>query len=232
MTTLTAFRAVLMMFALVAPAAAQVPPCSIPQSPRNVDPKASPNPYNGTYSTSIVELTKDPDVLVYKPRPGITSQALFRCGQHYHFPIETPQGCKGEMPAKAEAGEKPKPGQWVEVHTVYAARVRSGGCDPETLDCCETPPFVVRAFSAKVTAGGVPEPIPPPTGRPLAEWSGSTTGAEKEPNECKPAAEWSFRLSCAFTVSEAQLKLFKHVDPARPVQPADRLSRDLTQVLP
>jgi hypothetical protein len=232
MTIATAVaRAVLMMSVLAVPAAAQAPVCSIPQSPRNINPQASPSPYNGTYRTSIVELTSDPDVIVYKPRPAVTLQALRRCGQHYHFPIENPQGCSGEIPpAGTKAGATPAPGQWVEVHTVFAAKVRESGCDPETLDCCETAPFLVRAFAARVTAGGVPGPIPPPTGRPLAEWTGSTSGADSVPPECKPAAEWSFRLSCDFTVSEAQLKQFKHADPARPIQAI--LSRDLTQVLP
>jgi hypothetical protein len=232
MTTLKALGAVVVLSALAVPVAAQAPACSIPQSPRNIS-KGSPSPYNGTYRTSIVELTKDPDVLVYKPRAGVTSHTLYRCGQHYHFPIETPQGCSGEIPPKGQAGAKPKPGQWVEVHTVYAANKEHPDiCDPETLNCCTKPPFLVRAFSAKVTAGGLPGPIPPPTGRPLAEWSGSTTGADSVPPACKPAAEWSFRLSCDFTVSEGQLSLFRLVDPARPVQPANRLSRDLTQVLP
>ncbi len=231
MTIPKAVSAVLIAAALSLPAAAQQLPCNIPQTPRNIDPKASPSPYYGTYTTSFVEQTVA-DELVYEPRQGVTSYRLQRCGQHYHFPIEHPQGCQGEIPATGEAAEKPRPGQWVEVHTVYAARALPCGCDPETLDCCLLPPFVVRAFAAKVTAGGVPGPIPPPTGYPLAEYTGSTSGEEAGPDECKPEANWSFRLSCGFTVSEAQLNLFHHVDPARPLQPADRLSRDLTLVEP
>jgi hypothetical protein len=232
MTALRAISGALIAVALSLPAAAQESQCPIPQSPRSIDRQAYPSPYNGTYSTSIVAEQANPDVLAYLARPGVTSQTLLRCGQHYHFPIETPQGCPGEKPAPGEAAEKPKPGQWIEVHTVYAAKVRPCDCDPETLDCCEAGPFVVRAFAAKVTAGGEPEPIPPPTGRPLAEWTGSTTGKENVPNECKPEAEWSFRLGCEFTVSEGQLSLFHHVDPARPLQPANRLSRNLTLVPP
>lgn len=230
--TLRAISAALIATALSLPAAAQESQCCTPQSPRVIDRQATPSPYNGTYSTSIVAEQTDPNVIAYLARAGVTSQTLSRCGQHYHFPIETPQGCPGEIPATDEAAEKPKPGQWVEFHTVYATKVRPSGCDPETLDCCEAGPFVVRAFAAKVTAGGMPGPILLPTGRPLAEWTGSTTGKEAVPNECKPEANWSFRLGCDFTVSEAQLSLFRHVDPARPLQPADRLSRDLTLVPP
>ncbi|HEX5716404.1 MAG TPA: hypothetical protein VF179_09605 [Thermoanaerobaculia bacterium] len=232
MTVMRAISAALTATALSLPAAAQDSQCSTPQSPRSIDRQASPSPYNGTYSTSIVAEQTDPNVITYLPRAGVTSYTLSRCGQHYHFPIETPQGCPGEIPAPNEAAQEPQPGQWIEVHTVYASQVRPSGCDPETLACCEAGPFVVRAFSARVTAGGAQGPILPPTGRPLAEWTGSTTGREAVPNECKPEANWSFRLGCAFTVSQGQLRQFKHADPARPLQPAARLSRDLTLVPP
>jgi hypothetical protein len=169
-----------------------------------------------------------PDSIEYTPRAGGNPTTLSRCGQHYHLPIEAPQGCKGEI----TPGKKPQPGNWVEIHTVYASKVGHDKCNPETLECCEAGPFVVRAFAAQVTAKGTDEPIVPPPGLPLAEWSGSTTGADKEPEQCKPAAQWSFRLGCDFTVSEAQLGHFKHADPARPVQPAARLSKDLTLVTP
>jgi hypothetical protein len=100
----------------------------------------------------------------------------------------------------------------VELHTVYASQVRQDGCDPETLECCQAGPFLVRAFAARVAAHGPDTPILPPPGLPLAEWSGSTTGADKEPEQCKPAAQWSFRLGCDFTLSEAQLHRFRHAD--------------------
>jgi hypothetical protein len=217
----------LLITALLPPARAEQPACSIPQSPRNIDRNATPPPYNGTSTTSIVEKI-DADSIVYKPRAGGDSQTLYRCGQHYHFPIETPQGCKGEIPP---AGQPEAPGQYVEIHTAYAAnKEHPSGCNPVTLDCCTKEPFLVRAFAAKVTAGGQDEPIPIPPGRPLAEWSGSTTGKEATPDECKPAAQWSFRLTCAETVSQTQLRRLQHADPARPVQPGDRLSKDLTLV--
>jgi hypothetical protein len=216
-----------------APLAAEGPTCSNPQSPRNVDPKSHPPPYFLSSNNSIVS-DATPESLVYLPRSGGPAQKLLRCGQHYHFPIENHQGCQGETAshkgaASTEAGPV-KPGDWIEIHTVYAAKVKSKDCDPETLDCCEEGPFLVRAFEAKVTQDGHGGAIVPPSGRPLAEWTGSTTGRENQPGECKPEALWSFRLGCDFRVSEEQLKEFHHYDPARPLQPADRLSRDLTLV--
>jgi hypothetical protein len=202
------------------------------QSPRNLDLKAQPSLYQLTAQSSFLTETSD-ETVTYAPRVGGKPMVLHRCGQHYHFPIENPQGCKDET--MATAGEKkgpPPPGSRVEVHTVFAAVVRTGDCDPETLACCEKGPFVVRAFTARVTPGGKPAPIEPPPGLPLAEWSGSTTGPDTKPDECKPAALWSFRLGCDFTVSEGQLGLFHHVDPARKLQTGDRLSRDLTRVQP
>ena len=56
--------------------------------------------------------------------------------------------------------------------------------------------------------------------------------ADRYPGECKPPAQWSFRLGCDFRVSEAQLQPLKHPDPARGLQPCNRLSRDLTRVMP
>jgi len=215
-------------------AAEEGPTCSNPQSPRNLDPKSRPSPYFLTSTNSIVSDATS-ESLTYLPRSGGPAQKLMRCGQHYHFPIENHQGCRRETTSKpgAISGEEAtvKRGDWVEIHTVYAAKVKSEGCDPQTLQCCEEGPFLVRAFEAQVTRGGRGGAILPPPGRPLAEWSGSTTGPEKEPSECKPAALWSFRLGCSFKVSEEQLKEFHHADPARPLQPADRVSRDLTLVV-
>lgn len=220
--------AVTLAIAGVPLAAAEGPTCSNPQSPRNLDLKSRPSPYFLTSTNSIVS-DATPESLMYLPRSGGPAQKLMRCGQHYHYPIENRQGCPRET-ASGEA-EPVRPGDWIEIHTVYAAKVRSEDCDPETLQCCEEGPFLVRSFEAQVTRGGRGGAIVPPPGRPLAEWSGSTTGREKEPGECKPAALWSFRLGCSFRVSEEQLKAFHHHDPARPLQPADRVSRDLTLVV-
>lgn len=208
-------------------AAAEGPTCSNPQSPRNINLKTRPSPYFLTSNNSIVS-DATPESLVYLPRSGGPGQKLLRCGQHYHYPIENYQGCPREI---ASHGDAVKPGDWIEIHTVYAAKVKSGDCDPETLECCEEGPFLVRAFEAKVTKDGHGGAIVPPSGRPLAEWTGSTTGREDKPDECKPEALWSFRLGCSFRVSEEQLKAFHHHDPARPLQPADRVSRDLTLVV-
>ncbi len=228
-------RSVLLAAALAAfgmsLAAAEGPTCPSPQSPRNITRQSRPSPYFLTSNNSIVS-DATPESLVYLPRTGGPGLKLMRCGQHYHYPIENHQGCPSAPHKGTVSGETGpvKPGDWIEIHTVYAAKVKNGGCDPETLECCEEGPFLVRAFEAKVTADGHGGPIVPPPGLPLAEWTGSTTGREEKPGECKPEAFWSFRLGCGFQVSEEQLKAFHHYDPARPLQPADRLSRDLTLV--
>ena len=218
--------AALLLAAACASAAPEGAYCPDAQSPRNIDP-ARPSLYQLAAGTSFVE-GAGAESAVYLPRPGGAPRTLHRCGQHYHLPIENPQGCDGEAGGQEAP---PPPGTRIEIHTVYAANaVPPPGCDPETLACCTEGPFLVRAFSATVTAGGKDGPISVPAGHPLAEWSGSTTGAEAEPGECKPAALWSFRLGCDFTVSEAQVKRFHHPDPARPLQSGDRVSRDLTLV--
>ncbi|HVT15298.1 MAG TPA: hypothetical protein VHQ90_03825 [Thermoanaerobaculia bacterium] len=208
------------------------PAGSPPQSPRNVDPGQS-SLYNGRSSTSIVSKIPSRDSIVYRSRPEGPELTLLRCDQHYHFPIETPQGC----PADRAAGGKPvpaarptQPGDWIEVHTVYAAVVSRKDCLDENLKCCLVGPFVVRGFSAKVTSGGNVPPIIPPIGRPLAEWSGSNTGPDQDPKICKPlAVQWSFQLGCGFEVPLKELPGKPH--GARPVQSGDLVSKDLTLVV-
>lgn len=207
--------AVLLISTTAVPSHGEGPTCPIPQSPRNIDRQAHPSPYDGASHTSIVKVLT-PDSIEYTPRAGGTPTTLRQCGQHYHLPIEDPQGCPGEI----TPGKEPKPGYGVEVHTVYAAKVSTAACDREKLDCCEAGPFLVRAFSAKVTAKGADEPIVPPPGLPLAEWSGSTTGPDETEGQCKPAAQWSFRLGCDFTLSEAQMHRFKHPTPPGPFSTA------------
>jgi hypothetical protein len=208
------------------------PAGSPPQSPRNVDPKSAP--YDGTSSTSIVSrIAPQADSIVYRSRPDGPGLTLWRCDQHYHVPIETPQGCPadraGAYGKTAPAAGPPQAGDWVEVHTVYAAVVSRHDCLDENLKCCLIGPFVVRGFSAKVTSGGKVPPIIPPTGRPLAEWSGSNTGPDQDPNICKPvAAQWSFQLGCGFNVPSNELPGKPH--GARPPQSGDRVSKDLTLV--
>jgi hypothetical protein len=230
----TAVSSAALLLVLSVPGAAQQPSCPNPQSPRNLNPQATPSPYDQRSQQSIVAWSPPAKTVQYRARPNCAPQTLRFCGQHYHSPVENTQGCRGEVrPAETAAGVEVKPGDLVEIHTVYAARVHPfDDCDPVTLECCEAGPFVVLAYSATVTRGGPEEPIVPPTGRPLAEWSGSTTNADRYPGECKPPAQWSFRLGCDFRVSEGQLKALKHPDPARGLQPCNRLSRDLTQVVP
>jgi hypothetical protein len=204
--------------------------CPNGQSPRDLTPQADPSPYELAGDDSFLTRADD-ETAVYAPRAGGPPVTLHRCGQHYHHPVENVQGCRGEASGDDDATEPGAVGTRIEIHTVYAAnREHPEGCDPETLDCCTDGPFLVRGFAAEVTERGGDGPISPPEGRPLAEWSGSTTGAEVEPDECKPAATWSFRLGCGFTVSKAQVDRFRHPDPARPLQQGDRLSRDLTKV--
>jgi hypothetical protein len=212
--------------------------CANAQSPRNVDRQARPSPFQLSAHESFVGRVTADSVL-YLPRAGGPPLTLYRCGQHYHFPIETPQGCPGE---EADAGATdhdatPPPGSRVEIHTAYAAnRTAPPNCDPETLECCTDPPFLVRGFSATVSAPGTDDDealaIDTPGGFPLAEWSGSTTGPDRKPGECKPAATWSLRLGCDFTVAPAQLEGLGHAHAARQVQRGPRVSRDLTLVEP
>jgi hypothetical protein len=177
-------------------------------------------------------VTGDDQVLTYTP-PGGKPVVLQRCGQHYHCRIENWQPeCLGQE--ARELGRPPLCAQpsedsWVEIHTVYAPRNRGQGCDKETLNCCEGLPVVVKAFHAKVRPGGTPVPIPVLWEQPSAEWSGSNTGPDDFPGDCKPVpARWSFTLGCNFTVTWAQLGLFHHPEPARGIQPS--VSNDLALI--
>jgi hypothetical protein len=225
---------VVLLLALSIPAAAQQPNCPNPQSPRDLNPATVPLPYDLTSRQSIVDWVPPAKEVQYRARRDCAPQTLHYCGQHFHAPVENLQGCKGEPKIRLttdEVAKEVKPGDLVEIHTVYAAKVRPfADCDPVTLSCCEEGPFLVIAYSATVTAGGKEEPIVAPNARPYAEWSGSTTNDDNKPGECKPPAQWSFRMGCDFTVSEGQLKALQHPDPARPLQACNRLSRDLTRV--
>lgn len=238
--------AALLLAAMTAPAAIADPcpqrtPPYPPQSPRFVDPDPWPGVYNGTPNvrsdSAFVSQIKGPkgDEILD------AGQHLYLCDQHYHVPVENPQGPADERVILP--GVQPQPGQWIEVHTVYAANDdapscrRSRGLDND-LTCCEKQPVVVRGFSAKVTAtagnvqGGGTAPLIPPVGDPLAEWSGSNTGPDKRDEPCKPtAAQWSFQLNRDLTVGKGQLAVFgSKVHGARGVQTESRLSKDLTLV--
>ncbi len=218
------------LFLALAVCAQPAPPCK-DQSPRRLE------KYDATSKTSTIR--KGPaDTLVYTPRGG-TPVTLQRCGQHYHCWIENLQPTCAGQHATPEGGpaagcpKLPPAGSWVEIHTVYSKEVAHDGCDPETLDCCKAGPFVVKGYHAKVTEGGKPEPVPVLWGVPAAEWSGSNTGPDNPPGSCKPIhAQWDFKLGCGFTVSLGQLGGFHHQDQARGLQPPDRLSHDLTHVIP
>lgn len=73
----------------------------------------------------------------------------------------------------------------------------------------------------------------PTRGAELAEWSGSTTGPDTKPNECKPPAEWSFLLGCEGTIDPLSLAAFYGKgEKARAEQTGDRVSKKLTLVTP
>jgi hypothetical protein len=231
--------AVLLLPAL-ATRGAVTPPCPVPQSPRNINPSTAP--YHGPSDHSVVvSMTPSQDEVRYKSREaGAVIETLYRCSQHYHVPAEDVQGCAGESevitPPGTPPARVPGPGQWVGVHTAYASNRPPVPCpNPESLDCC-TGTVLVLGFNARVTAGGANGPILTPAGNRRAEWSGSNTGSDKDPGgptSCKETrAAWSFRLSCDFTLSQAQLgtRLPGGPQAARPLQGGPRISRDLLLV--
>jgi hypothetical protein len=213
------------------------PPCEVPQSPRNVNPEATPSPYLCTVTDSLVSVSPLQDYVELRARPGMCAQKLVRCGQHYHTPVENVQGCPGETDLMPLSGNTPGPGQWIEVHTVYAPEVKTQGCNPEKLDCCVGHPVLVLGFSAKVVIGTVDGPILTPTKGLLAEWSGSNTGPDATVGACKPvAAAWSFRLTEQRCVPPGitQTQLKNHfpggAQGARELQAGQRISTDLVLV--
>jgi len=216
--------------------------CGVPQSPRNVNPLATPSPYLCTVNGSVISsISRLQDYVELRSRPGACAQRLVRCGQHYHAPVENVQGCPGETDLMPLSGTTPRVGQWIEVHTLYApaARTPGSGCDPEGLDCCVGHPVLVLGFSTKVVAGNQAPPIlTPTTGRQLAEWSGSNTGRDTNVSDCKPiAAFWSFRLTqprCVGVPGITQAQLTRHLpggaQGARDLQAGQRISKDLVRV--
>ena len=209
----------------------------INQSPRDVTlrkqlndrPPVAGVDYNYKSSTQLITPI-DQKTIQYQ------GQTLHICDQHYHVPVENVQGCSDEKKGTPPEHGPPPVGQWIEVHTVYAAVVDSSpkcadGPD-NNLGCCKMPPFVVRAFNAKVSPQrSSPPPIVQPDHGILAEWSGSNTGPDSKPGDCKPLpAQWSFRFGCEFTVSQSVLGEPLHAHGARDVQPPSRVSPDLTVV--
>lgn len=208
--------------------------CPVPQSPRNVNTdKDKGVEYNFVSTKPFITNAKEPDTIEFR------GQTLYRCDQHYHVPVENTQGIPNERVIKPPAPPSPPPaGQWIEVHTVYAAKVSTADECKNRLDhdltCCAEPPFVVRGFSAKVVADGQPSsnPITPPQGTIFAEWSGSNTGPDKPKEQgCKPtAAQWSFLMGDKFTVTQGELHAFPKPHEAREVQGCNLISPNLTLV--
>ena len=225
---------VLLCGALLTSGCAVRPACTN-QSPRNLNRDSQPPPvYRPTDRSIVGTVTPGPigvGTIEYIPRGSNTPRILRKCSQHYHYPIETPQGCPEEPSRQGTSGSPA--GEWIEIHTAYSAIFEEPCRDPQSTDCCKGDVAVVRGFAAKVTQEGPGGPIVEPSGRPLFEWSGSTTGPDKVPNECKPPAQWSFRLGCDFTVSAAQLREagFTAQRP-RGLQTGSRISDDLVLVNP
>jgi hypothetical protein len=194
--------------------------------------------YNYQSTVPVVNLPVPDDLQTVRYQ----GQTLHICDRHYHLPVENLQSCDNgkKIPTskKVPASKKdPLPGDWIEFHAVYAYQVdtTSEGCrtsgPDNNLRCCTAPPFVVRGFSAEVVAEA---PVGPPVRQPdqglLVEWIGSNTSPDEPPDTCKyTPAQWSFRLGCGFTVGLNQLEGMKPHD-ARPVQPPQHNSPDLTLV--
>jgi hypothetical protein len=197
----------------------QICPCTN-QSPRVLG--------TATHSNESIVWQGPVGTVRYRARGSTTTWELSRCSQHYHPQLENRQP-QCTMP----------PGS-VEIHTVYSFRPR---CIREDTSCCTQEPgtqqpVVVLAYQARV-GGEARLPVSVFWGPPWAQWSGSTTGPDKpgEPcfgqqpdGACKPHAQWSFVMRCDLQVSQGQLDIFKHPEPARPIQPPSRLSGDLTLV--
>jgi hypothetical protein len=200
------------------PAATSGPSCPCPnctdQTPRKLE----------TTQHSAVSIVKQGpnDTVLYTPRAGGATRTLGRCSQHYHGKVENrqPQCDSANL---------------VEIHTAYSVEPK---CVREDLSCCTQGPVVVMAYQATVTPGGERTPVPVIWDAPWAQWSGSSTGADSPadrcygcppPGACKGPAQWSFALGCDFKVSQAQLSPY-HAEPSRALQPASRLSSDLTLV--
>jgi hypothetical protein len=210
---------------------APVPPC-VNQSPRNLKfdptqlgPPAQGDAYNFVSKDPLVD-TANADKIIYQ------RHELELCDRHYHVPVENTQGCPSENVDKRPGGSgPPPPGQWVEVHTVYASAVdRTGECavgHDHDLKCCAKPPFVVVGYVALIADH---DSLPSSTNH--AEWSGSAT-KENEVTKCNTVpALWHFGLGCDTRLTPATLaqKVGGNPHKARDVQGPNQVSSDLTFV--
>lgn len=207
------------------------PFCGNDQSPRKVTPDT-----HWDWKSTVPMVSPQPtapDAIEYSPRAGV-KLVLHPCSQHYHCQVENFQGCPGQVEpdGKGTCPAQPVVGSWVEIHTAYHVGSAVNPL-PESLAKCDgkAGPLVVVGYQAKVTSSATKPALPLHFGPPAAEWSGSSTNNEHDdPPSCKGPAYWHFALGCGFEVSTAQLGQFHHPDAARRLQPADRLSHDLTLV--
>jgi hypothetical protein len=210
----------------VGPGASGEHPCALYQSPRQLWPQDA---------TGNSLIRRGPGDSIHYGRPG-AEQQLFQCLKHYHCSLEnSQQGCTRPQPPGDGSCQPPKEGDWVEIHTAYAAIPRGRprpGCDPndQSLACCKqyVQPLIIRAYQAKVTVDGSSQ-LPDPWDLPAFEWRGSTTSPDV-PGECKVEAQWSFSIGCNIEVTPELIESrFDHPEEARGLQ--SRVSR-LTRVPP
>ena len=238
--------ALLLAAAVLGPAAPAISQASQPQSPgpcvnqsprqivfdqsRQTPPEQGMD-YNFTSTVPLMAMVPNVPEILYQ------QHTLKLCDQHYHYPVENIQGCsnakKEARPVEASAKDPVPPpplGQWIELHTVFAAEVSTTGeCSSghdHDLQCCLKPPFVVLASQAKVAH----ENFDPPNPKDSAEWSGSRTGKDDSTGCRELPAFWHFDLTCAATITQRSLDSIGPPHFARAVQSPNRVSVDLTFV--
>ena len=183
------------------------------QSPQFISVK---NPPLDPAADSLVTVAGDWCFLQYKAGPWNL------CNIHYHRPAEHGRAFDGSTipPCGGETGTKPE--DWVELHYVYVTGRSEKTCDQLRERAFKTglvtdcpPPFLVRAFWARVTPTGgfKPKENPLPESARYAEYDGSTTG---DSNGAYPAY-WKINRDCLEISEEALGDV--HKDPWRKLQP-------------
>src|SRR5215831_19321370 len=214
------------ILSLAAQGFSQAEPC-VNQSPRDLkidlarlDPPAHAKDFDFVSRIPLVKLLPSGKLLYQR-------QELVACDIHYHLPVENLQGCPDETKELGldERG-RPRKGQWVEVHRVFALKnAPAEEClvvGDHELACCAVPPFVVMAHSFRVSDHSNLSPEPD-----TDEWSGSTTGKE-DPTGCKSTpAQWSFAL---FGCQAESIVPDQKPHVARKVPAPNNVSSDLTFV--
>jgi hypothetical protein len=210
----------------------------INQSPRQVtfdlkrlDQPAQGKDFNFVSGTPVVNADSLTPVKVH-----YQGRNLELCDRHYHVPVENIQHCAADerVDQRPDHTGPPRPGQWIEVHNVYALEVsHEGVCETghdHGLVCCAKPPFVVVGYSARIdTTATVP-----PTATNFAEWAGSATSEDPATLCNSTPAEWHFGLTCStrYTQQSLQDNVGGAPHKARVEQPPNRISSDLTFVGP